>query len=314
MIAMTDAGITTSLVADLVAAQFPAWAGLPLRELTGGFDNRTFRLGDELTVRLPSGQAHAAQVDKEHRWLPVLAPHLPVPIPESIARGEPSDLFPWPWSVRRWLPGELASRVRDDDLVAFASDVAGFLSCLAGIGPAGGPPPGAHNFYRGGSLSVYDAQTRDRIAYLGTRIDGGRATAVWDAAMATNWDRPPVWIHGDVTPANMLAERGRLSAVLDFGGCAVGDPACDLAIAWTAFTGRSRDTFGAELALDEGTWDRARGWALWKALNTMYPGPVAAEEARIAFGWRWPVDAVLGQILALSAAKRGLHHVGHQLE
>jgi aminoglycoside phosphotransferase (APT) family kinase protein len=312
MIGMTDPAITASLVADLVAAQFPAWAGLPLRQVTGGYDNRTFRLGEELTVRLPSGPNYAAQVDKEHRWLPVLAPHLPVPIPESIARGEPSDLFPWPWSVRRWLPGEPASRVGEDDLVAFAGDVAGFLSRLAEIDPAGGPPPGPHNFGRGGPLSGYDASTQEAIAYLGTRIDGGRATAVWGAALATNWDRPPVWLHGDVAPANMLAERGGLTAVLDFGGCAVGDPACDLAIAWTAFSGNSRDAFTAGLAVDGQTWDRARGWALWKALVTLRRGPEVAEAARVDFGWRWPVGEVIERILELVPTK--LHGVGHQLE
>jgi aminoglycoside phosphotransferase (APT) family kinase protein len=295
---VADVVITASLVADLIAAQFPAWAGIPIRPVEAdGWDNRTFRLGDSMAVRLPSGQAYAAQAGKEHQWLPVLASQLPVPIPESLGLGNPSDLFPWPWSVRRWLPGEPATGDRITDLPALAADLAVFLSRLAEIDPAGGPPPGEHNFLRGAPLSVYDTETRWAIATLGTGIDGRRAEAVWDAAVATTWPRPAVWLHGDVAPANLLARHGRLSSVIDFGGCAVGDPACDLAIAWTAFAGTSREVFGAQLAVDDGTWARARGWALWKALRTLLKGPSAAEAARISFGWRWPVNEVIEQIL-----------------
>lgn len=298
MLVVTDVVITASLVADLIAAQFPAWADLPIRPVeVDGWDNRTFRLGESMAVRIPSGQAYAAQIDKEHRWLPVLAPQLPVPIPEPLGRGNPSDLFPWPWSVRRWLPGEPATGDRAGDLPALASDLAGFLSRLAEIDPAGGPPPGEHSFLRGAPLSVYDAESRAAIAALGNGIDGPRAAAVWDAAVVTTWHRPAVWLHGDVTASNLLVLNGRLSAVIDFGCCAIGDPACDLAIAWTGFAGTSREVLWAQMAVDDGTWARARGWALWKALTTLLEGPGATEAARIRFGWRWPVNEVVEQIL-----------------
>jgi aminoglycoside phosphotransferase (APT) family kinase protein len=296
---VTGVVITASLVADLVAAQFPSWAGLPVRPVEAdGWDNRTFRLGEDMAVRLPSRPACAAQVDKEQQWLPLLARHLPVPIPEPLARGAPSDLFPWPWSVRRWLPGEPATADRIEDLPAFAADLARFLCCLAGIDATAGPPPGAHNFFRGAHPGVYDAETRDAVTALGTGIDASRARSVWDAALATSWDRPPVWLHGDVTPSNLLAVSGRLGAVIDFGGCAVGDPACDLVIAWTAFDGHSRQVFRTRMAVEDGTWARARGWALWKALITLRKGTGAAEAARIRFGWRLPVPAVIEQVLA----------------
>lgn len=295
---MTDVMITTSLVAALIAEQFPAWADLPLRPVeVDGWDNRTFRLGEDMAVRLPSGEDYAAQIDKEHRWLPVLASQLPLPIPELLGRGNPGDLFPWPWSVRRWLPGEPATRERVNDVPALAADLAAFLSRLAHADTAGGPPPGAHNFFRGAPLSVYDGETRSAIAALGPSIDGLRARSLWDAAVSTTWDRPGVWLHGDVTPSNLLAIDGRLSAVIDFGCCGVGDPACDLAVAWTAFWGNSREVFRDGVAADDQTWSRARGWALWKALVTLLEGHGEAETARVRFGWRWPVAEVIDQIL-----------------
>ncbi|HYD46399.1 MAG TPA: phosphotransferase, partial [Phenylobacterium sp.] len=150
-----------------------------------------------------------------------------------------------------------------------ATDLAGFLAALQAIGAEGGPAAGRHSFHRGGSLAVYDAQTREAIATLGPAIDGPAATAAWEAALASAWDRSPVWAHGDVAVNNLLVEAGRLSAVIDFGTSAVGDPACDLVIAWTLFEGESRAAFRAGLALDEATWARGRGWALWKALITL---------------------------------------------
>jgi aminoglycoside phosphotransferase (APT) family kinase protein len=228
----------------------------------------------------------------------VLSRQLNLPVPEPLGRGSPSGLFPWPWSVRRWLPGEPAAGDRVEDLAALARDLAGFLSQLAAIDPVGGPPPGEHNFFRGAPLSVYAADVHSAIAALGTGIDAARVAAVWEAAVATTWRRPPVWLHGDVSPSNLLAVGGQLSAVIDFGCCAVGDPACDLAIARTAFAGNSRDVFRARMAVDDGTWTRARGWALWKALNTLLGGSSAGEAARVRFGWRWPVHEVVEQILS----------------
>jgi aminoglycoside phosphotransferase (APT) family kinase protein len=261
------AAITPALVSRLVEAQFPQWAGLPVRPVElDGWDNATFRLGDEMSVRLPSGAGYAAQVDKEHRWLPVLAGRLPLPIPQPLARGVPGCGYPWPWSVYRWLPGEPAETARVNDRVQFAADLAGFLAALQAIDPSGGPPPGEHNFFRGGSLTVYDEQTHDAMAALDGEIDTARAAEVWRAALRATWHGPPVWVHGDVSPTNLLVDHGRLSAVIDFGCSAVGDPACDTGIAWTFFSGQSRRLFKARLPVDDATWVRGRGWVLWKSM------------------------------------------------
>lgn len=268
--------IDAALVARLVAEQFPGWAHLPILPVTpGGWNNRTFRLGETMVVRLPSATRYVAQIDKERRCLPHLAPQLPLPVPEPLAAGAPGAGYPWPWSVYRWLEGEPAASAPIKDRSRFATALAGFLSALQGIDPAGAPPPGAHNFHRGGELAVYDAETRQAVAALGGAIDGGAATAVWEAALASKWEGVPVWLHGDVAPGNLLIRDGRLTAVIDFGGCAAGDPACDLAMAWTFFSGESRETFRAALPLDPATWARARGWTLWKALIVLAALPGA---------------------------------------
>jgi aminoglycoside phosphotransferase (APT) family kinase protein len=290
------------LVSRLVATQFPQWAHLPVAPVElDGHDNRTFRLGDELSVRLPRADAYAPQVDKEHRWLPVLAAHLPLPIPEPVAHGIPTPGFPRPWSVYRWRAGEPATADRVQDETRFATDLAGFLSALYAIDPTGGPAAGAHSFNRGGPLATLDAEAREAITALLHEVNAEAATAVWDAALRAVWERPSVWVHGDVANANLLVRDGRLCAVLDFGCSAVGDPACDLAIAWTFFAGESRRAFRDALALDEATWTRGRGWALWKALITqaelVRSGTHAVDAAR-RFGWRWSSRRVLDEVLA----------------
>ncbi len=262
--------IDVALVERLISAQFPQWADLPITPaVPQGWDNKTFRLGAQMSVRLPSAAPYASQVEKEHRWLPELASHLPLPIPVPLAKGSPAEGYPFNWSVYRWLEGETASTERVDDLIEFATTLADFLAALQRIDPAGGPPPGRHNFFRGGPLTVYDAETRQAITALDGRIDADAATAVWEAALAAKWHGPPVWVHGDVAAGNLLVEGGRLSAVIDFGTSGVGDPSCDLAIAWTLFGGESRDAFRAVLQVDDATWARGRGWVLWKSLITL---------------------------------------------
>ncbi|ESW92378.1 aminoglycoside phosphotransferase [Mesorhizobium sp. LSJC269B00] len=262
--------IDTDLVRRLVNAQFPQWRHLPVRPVAfGGWDNRTFRLGNDMTVRLPSAAPYALQVEKEHRWLPRLAPLLPLPIPVPLAMGEPGEDYPWQWSVYRWIDGETAKTAEIADRPQFAVDLAKFLIALRRIDPAGGPPAGQHNFFRGGSLSVYDNQTREALQALEGQIDTQAATAVWDAALAATWQGSPVWFHGDVAWGNLLVQNGRLSAVIDFGTSGIGDPSCDLAIAWTFFQGESREAFRAAIDVDEATWARGRGWTLWKALITV---------------------------------------------
>ena len=275
--------IDTGLATRLVAAQFPEWAGLPVVPVEQpGWDNRTFRLGDTMTVRLPSAAAYVASVGKEHTWLPRLAPRLPLPIPVPLALGAPSAEYPWPWSVRRWIGGRVSSAERIRDLVAFARDLAGFLVALQGVDPAGGPLAGAHCFHRGGPLQVYDAETRAAIAALGPRIDGAAATAVRQAALAAPWTGRPVWFHGDIASGTLLLDdHGDLAAVIDFGTSGVGDPACDLVIAWTLFEGASRAEFRRLMPADDAMWARARGWALWKALITI-DNPDARPDDRAA--------------------------------
>lgn len=262
--------ITPALVERLVAAQFPQWVGLPITPAEPqGWDNRTFRLGAELSVRLPSAAGYTPQVEKEHCWLPHLAPRLPLPIPASLAKGAPGEGYPFPWSVRRWLPGETAQVGRIADLASFAKALAAFLTALQQVEPAGGPPPGPHSAFRGAPLATYDAETQRALVAVQDLIDAEAASRLWHAALATPSHGSPVWFHGDVAATNLLIRDGQLSAVLDFGCCGVGDPACDVVIAWTLFGGESRTAFRAALPLDEGTWARGRGWALWKALITL---------------------------------------------
>jgi aminoglycoside phosphotransferase (APT) family kinase protein len=266
--------IDAELAGRLVADQFPQWAHLPVEPVPqGGWDNRTFRLGEELALRLPSAGRYAAAVDKEHAWLPRLAPRLPLPISAPVGRGEPALGYPYPWSVLRWLPGETALARPPADLARFAADLAAFLRALQGLEATGGPAAGRHSFFRGGPLQTYDLETRAALAELEGVVDTGGAIGVWQAALRAPFGGPAVWVHGDVAPGNLLVRDGRLSAVIDFGQLAVGDPASDLAIAWTTFAGESRAAFRAGLPLDAGTWARGRAWALWKAAIVLAGAP-----------------------------------------
>ena len=259
--------IDATLVRRLVVTQFPQWKDLPIRAvIPGGWDNRTFRLGNDMLVRMPSTADYEAQVEKEHQWLPKLAPLLPLPIPVPLGLGEPVNGYPWKWSIYAWLPGETATPSRITDLSDFATNLAQFLIALQSIDSTSGPAPGPHSFYRGGPLTTYDNETCQAITALKDKIDTSTATEIWEAALTTQWTNPPVWVHGDISIGNLLVQNGRLSAVIDFGQLTVGDPACDLAIAWTFFNGKSRDAFRSTLSLDNATWVRGRGWALWKAL------------------------------------------------
>jgi aminoglycoside phosphotransferase (APT) family kinase protein len=285
--------IDSALVARLIVSQFPQWADRPITPAEpNGWDNRTFRLGADMSVRLPSAARYAAQVDKEHRWLPVLAPSLPLPIPVPLAVGVPADGYPWDWSVYRWLDGTPASTTDVDDLTELAMTLADFLTCLQRIDPTGGPPPGPHNFFRGGPVETYDAETRDAIAEVRDQISAETATAVWENALAATWRGKSVWVHGDVAASNLLVRNGRLSAVIDFGSSGVGDPACDLTIAWTLLSGASREAFRGALPVDDATWARGRGWALWKALIT-FAGNLGTNPAEAAAARR-----VINDVLA----------------
>lgn len=281
------AGIDAALVGRLVAAQFPQWAGLPVTPVeVDGWDNRTYRLGAHLTARLPTAAGYVPAVAKESRWLPRLAPGLPVAVPAIRGEGVPGEGYPFPWSVRGWLPGQTASPARIDDTTGFAVAVAEFVLALQRCDATDGPLAGEHSFFRGAAPAHYDDETRRCLAALAGRVDTVRATQVWDAALDAPWRGKPVWFHGDIAHGNLLVEDGRLAAVIDFGTSGVGDPACDLVIAWTMCTGESRAAFRRTVAQDDGTWARARGWALWKALLTLSQcadpaQPQAVENARV---------------------------------
>jgi aminoglycoside phosphotransferase (APT) family kinase protein len=247
-----------------------------------------------MTVRLPTAPSYVPAVGKEHRWLPVLARSLPVPVPVPLARGAPGEGYPYSWSIRRWLDGRTASVDNVADLSAFATSVADFVLALQRIDATGGPPAGAHSFYRGASLAHYEEETRRALATLDGRIDTGRAAAVWAAARGATWHGPPVWFHGDIAVGNLLVRDGKLAAVLDFGTSGVGDPACDLVIAWTLFSGDSRETFRGAVGQDPATWTRARGWALWKALITL-AGDTDTNDERAAVNHH-VIDEILADV------------------
>jgi aminoglycoside phosphotransferase (APT) family kinase protein len=299
---MRKADITPDVAARLIATQFPQWADLPvMRVALDGWDNTTFRLGDELSVRLPSGDGYVAQIEKEHRWLPILAPQLPLPIPEPVAIGEPTAEFPRPWSIYRWIDGDHATVDRIGDLRRFAAELARFLAALYAVDAKSGPAPGPHSFFRGGPIATYDDEAREAIHLLASDIDALAATEVWDAAIATAWTRSPVWVHGDVVASNLLVAGGDLHAVIDFGCAAVGDPACDLVMAWNYFAGESKDVFCTALPFDGATWARARGWALWKALRTLVhetDGSAEVGSAARRVGWRISAREIVDVVLA----------------
>ncbi|WP_431944666.1 aminoglycoside phosphotransferase family protein [Micromonospora marina] len=287
--------VDAAQVRRLVADQFPHLADLRVEPVAnGGWDNWTFHLGPELLARLPSAEEYALAVEKEHRWLPALAARLPLPVPAPVARGEPGAGYPYPWSIYRWLDGETARPDRIAEPVRLALDLAGFLAALRNVDAAGGPQPGVHNWFRGGTLRTYDKKVEQALVALGGNVDAGLVREIWARAVGARWDGMDRWFHGDIAPGNLLLAHGRLTAVIDFGTCGVGDPACDLAIAWTLLTAEGRAAFRERLAVDDATWARGRGWALWKTLSTYsrtFDDPEDAEESAEA-------QRILGEMFA----------------
>lgn len=279
--------IDAGLVRRLVDAQFPQWATLPLDRLDpAGADHVIYRLGAELTVRLPRHAGAIGQARKESHWLPRLAPHLPLAIPVPVAVGEPGFGYPWPWAVSRWLDGEVATVDTLAGSATAAVALARFLTALQRSAPEDLHAAPLPDDLTGRPLSERDDATRAAIDRLDGIFDGAAMTALWDAALdAPGWDRPPVWFHGDFHTGNLLTREGRLSAVIDFGGLGVGDPACDLMIAFTLLTPGNRAVFRDELGVDDATWLRGRGWALATGLNayssyaTVHP-VIAAQTTR----------------------------------
>jgi aminoglycoside phosphotransferase (APT) family kinase protein len=283
-----EVNTSVSLVVRLLTAQFPHWADLPISPVrSAGTDNALYRLGKDMVVRLPRIHWATGQVEKEQRWLPRLAPLLPLAIPLPLAKGEPGEGYPWHWSVYRWLEGEDATKERIADPRQAATDLAQFIAALQRIDATGGPPPGPYNSSRGVPLAMRDARTRDAISSLQGRLDTGAVTAVWKTAIAAPvWYGQPVWLHGDLQAGNLLVVKGRLGAVIDFGCLGVGDPACDVMAAWMFLSAETRDVFRAVLQVDDATWTRGRGWALSVGLIALpyyqSTNPILASIARRA--------------------------------
>ena len=259
---------TIDLARKIIAEQFPEYSDLQITDVEKqGHDNRTYRLGEEMVIRMPTTEDYAAKVKIEKALLPQLAKRLSIRIPAPIKMGKPSAYYPYPFSIYKWLPGKsinlLTLTTLEKEQLAF--DLAKFLKELQAINDFDGPAPGQHNWWRGDHVSVYDQGAREQIAELAEIIDAAKALSLWDKACTTKWNKPPIWIHGDFAIGNMLIDQGKLSAIIDFGGTAVGDPACDLVIAWTYFSAKAREIFINEVQIDEDTWVRARAWALWKA-------------------------------------------------
>ena len=277
--------IDTRLVGRLLAGQFPQWADLPIEPVpSAGTDNALYQLGDDMVVRLPRIHWAADDVDKEHRWLPRLAPLLPVAIPVPLVKGGPAEGYPWHWSVYRWLDGENPAVDRVTDPGRLAMEMAQFVAALHTIDPTGGPLAS-----RGVPLKERDAATHAAIEALHPMIDTTAVTAAWERALkAPTWSGPPVWVHGDLSPGNLLIVAGRLGAVIDFGALGVGDPACDLIVAWNLLPAQARNVFRSALQIDDATWERGRGWALSIALIALpyyhHTNPVLAANARHVIG------------------------------
>ncbi|MER5810615.1 aminoglycoside phosphotransferase family protein [Streptomyces sp. NPDC002033] len=259
--------VDEDLVRRLVAGQFPGWAGLEVARFpSGGTVNHVYRLGPDMTVRLPMTRGGAEDVPRERYWLPRLAPLLPVAVPEVLGAGEPAEGYPWAWSVYRWMPGENPREGAPPAPAALAGDLGAFVRGMREAALPGAPP--AH---RGGPLARQDAGTRAAITALRgipeEGVDCDAVTAVWEAALrAPAWDGPPVWLHADLMPGNLLVRDGRLGAVIDFGCAGTGDPACDLFPAWNLLPAGAREVFREAVGADDATWARGRARTLSQAL------------------------------------------------
>jgi aminoglycoside phosphotransferase (APT) family kinase protein len=257
--------VSLELVSRLLAAQHPDLAPLPLEVMANGWDNLICRLGRELAVRLPRRALAAALIVHEQRWLPVLAERLPLPVPVPVRTGRPAPGYPWPWSIVPFLPGRVAAEDPPAGMGDAGAGLGRFLGALHVPAPAGAPV----NPYRGVPLAERSAVVAENVGIMGGRVDRRAVTRVWQAAVAAPpWEGPPVWLHGDLHPANILVDRGRLSGVIDFGDITSGDPAADLSVSWMLLPTGCHDAFwGAYRAASghaagDGGWARVRGWAL----------------------------------------------------
>lgn len=288
-----EAPTDAALVRRLLAAQFPHWAGLPIEPVrSDGTDNAMYRLGQDLAVRLPRRPGAVLPMDKEHAWLPRLAPALPLPIPLPVAKGEPAEGYPWPWSVCHWLDGQNPIPERMTDAVRLARDLAAFVRALQAIDASEGPRPGGHNFARGAPLASWQDTIRGRLSWLADLDDISVIATAWDEdSQASAWDGPATWLHGDLSEGNLLVKDGRLCGVIDWSCLAAGDLACELQVAWNLFEPEARSAFRAAMAVDPATWVRGRAWGLGMGvLNLSY---YRTRSPALALKGRRAIDAVL---------------------
>jgi aminoglycoside phosphotransferase (APT) family kinase protein len=282
-----------ALARSLIDSQFPQWAALPItRVRANSTDNDMYRLGDDLAVRLPRRAGAVTPMDKEHAWLPKLAPLLPAPVPLPRAKGAPEGGYPYPWSVVNWIDGELPQTQVNDR--AFARDLAAFVKALHAIDASDGPAPGAHNFWRGVPLAARDRNMRERFDWLSDLPDIGDIILEWQKALLLHaWSSPPTWLHGDIQRGNILMRDGRLAGVIDWSALGVGDPAGDLAVAWSLFEPDARDEYRAAMNVDDATWARGRAWALIEGVLALsyYRG----KDEVIAQAGRRLLDVVLAE-------------------
>ncbi|MGQ3889957.1 aminoglycoside phosphotransferase family protein [Legionella sp. CNM-1927-20] len=259
--------IDINLVQSLIEEQFPEWQHLSIIPVEkSGWDNRTFHLGKELSIRLPSSEQYSPQILKEFKWLPHLAKNVIYQVTLPLALGKPSNSYPWYWSINRWIEGDTVTSASILDINNFAKELGHFLYEFEKADATGGPVAGAHNFYRGGQLSVYDEEMRHALKNIQDNSLKLLIQRIWEQALSSYWEKSPVWVHGDLACNNILVKKGQLTAVIDFGQLAIGDPACDLVIAWNFFDPESREIFRTSVNLDKNTWIRAMGWALWKTV------------------------------------------------
>ena len=257
-----DVRVDPELVRALVRGQFPQLAGLEVRFADDGWDNAIYRLGTDLLVRLPRRLLSSQLVLNEQRWLPGIARRVTVDIPVPVRAGEPTEFYPWPWSVTPWFPGLVVAGQPRAQRADLAEPLAAFLADFAEAAPDDAP----ENPWRGVPLVDRDVSVRERLT-SGLVPDADAASRLWDRALSQPvWAGPRLWVHGDLHPANLVAVDGALGAVLDFGDLTAGDPATDLAAAWLVFDERGRarfrDAIDRSRDIDAATWIRAEGWAL----------------------------------------------------